>query len=1041
MRLKLFVLTAFFLVSFSALSESSDKARVSVYLFDGGEPVTHGALYINHKKIKRSNQDGAMHFLMAPGKYSAQLKTDNVTQNLMLSLSKSERVLYILFKQKNDKSFSIEIESSKSGHQLLENIVETDQTISSKIGRITGQVKSLETGVAIAKARVYISGIRKVIKTDNDGRFSVEVPIGTHSLSVLHNDYSTQTIRDLDIEENKTISKDIELTPKAVELDEFIVEAPAIEGGYSALVEEQRNTSAVAEVIGADQMSQSGDSDAASALKRVTGLTVVDGKYIYVRGLGERYSSTTLNGVGMPSPDPTRKVVPLDLIPSGMIESIVIQKTFSPDMPGDFGGGTIQIRTKSIPDNKIRKLSASLGGNSQSTFKDGQSYKGGSTDFLGIDDGTRKMPPLLDQLTEGGRRPLSLLNAADREAAGESLPVNYEMTSQKINPDLGLKMNFADRFESYNSDWGWGYNFSFNFKNKTRYREEYRANYGLSGGSSSGLVALDETQRKRTENEVDLGGVLNLSLELGNNHSLNSTSLLTRKTSNTIIFDDSYLSENDIFARDTTFEWVERQLFLQQFRGEHFFPELNDIKLNWVASFSQAQRYEPDTRFYRYEKKADGNYAFSQTNQSNQTSFEDLTDTVSSLGFDVELPIYDLFPRQVTLKAGMLTETKQRDSGILNFRFVTDWSINNIDPNVLYAQNPEDILNDQYIDPNGYVLRNTTLPTDNYTASQTVTGSYLMANFNITDNIRFMTGARLETSEQKVSTFKLTSPDSKQTDSLNNTDLLPALNMIWQYSEKQQLRFAFSQTVNRPDFKELSRAPYLDPESRDVVIGNPNLRRALITNYDIRWEWYMTQFETLSVAGFYKIFEDPIERVIRLGAGGVREFANADQAQNYGLEFQSRVWLSRFFGQSLSRFYFENNLSLIESNVLLGASGAQQTTNNRPLQGQSPWIINLTLGYENLVSNIKSALLFNMFGERIISVGVSGLPDAYEQPFPQLDYVYSQRIYEGNEDKLNFKFKIKNILDSQYEVLRGDEVEKSYQKGVSVKASLEYKWK
>jgi len=1041
MRFNVLLSIFVFSFSFNAWSANDEKSRVSFYLFDGGEPVAHATLSINDKKPKRSNKDGAIHLRLMPGQYNATLRFKNILQDINLSLQKYERSLFILYKQKADKSFNVEIESSHSAKRVLSISTQKSHKNSGKLGRLSGQVKSLETGVEISAARLYVSGLQEPLITDDEGRFSVLVPIGTRSLSVLHTDYSTQTLRDLDIEENKILVRDIELTPKAAELDEFVVEAPAIEGGYSALLDEQRSTSAVSEVIGADQMSQSGDSDAASALKRVTGLTVVDGKYIYVRGLGERYSSTTLNSVGMPSPDPTRKVVPLDLIPTGMIESIVIQKTFSPDMPGDFGGGTIQIRTKSIPDSKVRKISASLGWNGQSTFNDALSYDGGSTDYIGIDDGGRQFPGLLYSLTGGGSRSLNLLSDADREAAGESLPVNYELRRTKAAPDLGLKLNFADRFESYDDDWGWGYNFSLNFRNRTRLRDEFRASYGLGGRNNSRLVALDETNRQKSENEIDLGGVMNLSLEIGNNHSLNSTSMLTRKTTNTVIFDQSYLSENDIFTNDTTYEWVERQLFLQQFRGEHFFPRLNDMKVNWVGSYSQANRSEPDTRFFRYEKDEGGSFAFSDTNQSNQRSFEDLTDTVSSLGFDIELPIYDVFPRQVTLKAGFLSENKMRDSGILNFRFITDWSINTLGRDILNNSNPDNVLNADTIYQQGYILRNTTLPTDNYTASQSITASYLKADFNLSDNIKMMIGTRIERSEQEVSTFRLDSPETKETDALKNTDLMPALSLMWKYSDKQQIRLAYSQTVNRPDFKELSKAPYLDPESRDVVIGNPGLKRALITNYDLRWEWYLTKFETMSVAGFYKSFQDPIERVIRLGAGGVREFDNAENAENYGVEFQSRFWLSRLFGNSFSKFYMESNLSLIESNVLLGDSGAQQTTNNRPLQGQSPWIVNFTFAYEDLMTNTKSALLFNMFGERIVSVGVSGLPDAYEQPFPQLDYVFSRRVYEGNEDNLKLKFKIKNILDSRYEVLRGDEVEKSYNKGVLAKLSLEYKWK
>jgi len=813
-----------------------------------------------------------------------------------------------------------------------------------------------------------------------------------------------------------------------------------VEGGALALLDEQRSTSSVVEVIGASQMSNAGDSNAASALKRVTGLTLIDGKFIYVRGLGERYSSTVLNGSGMPSPDPTRKVVPLDLFPTGILESVVIQKTYSPDMPGDFAGGVVQLRTKSVPEEKVRKVSLTVGGNTQSTGMQGLDYEGGDTDYLGIDDGGRDMPAYLSQVSNGGSSVLTNLTDTQIEQAGESLPVNYATNQQALGPDFSFKTNMANRNEQYDADWGWGYNFAFNVSSKSRLREEERANFGLDG--SGGLTQFDSVDRQKTENEVDIGTMLNLGLELGNNNKMESTTLFVRKTTDTVLLDDAYLYENDITVRDTTLEWVERELFNQQFNGEHILYQLNDMKVNWRAAYSSATREEPDTRFYRYEQDDNGDYAFSKTGQSNERTYEELEDTAYSYAVDFSFPIYEFFGRPATIKTGLSLDQKDRDSSFVRFRFLTDWSVNTIDQNILTDPNPENILNADNIGPTGFELVNTTLPTDNYTAEQTLFAYYLMGDFELSESIKLMAGVRLEDSEQKVKTFKLTSPSESQTAELDVSDQMPAVSMTWEVTKKQQIRLGVSQTVNRPDFKELSEAPYIDPESRDVVIGNPNLDRATITNYDLRWEYYKTKFETFSIAAFHKAFENPIEKVIRLGAGGIDTFDNAISATNTGLEFSSRFWLSRIFSSNWAHsYYLDTNLSLIESQVELGDAGAQLTNTTRPLQGQSPWVINIMLAYEDDVEETKAALLFNMFGERITSVGVSGMPDAYEESVPILDFVYSTRLWLGSEEKLSFKCKVSNLLDPEYKETRGDEVEKSYHKGVSVSAGLTYKWK
>lgn len=1032
-----------FLSLFACSASAAQKSEFELFILKDGLPDKTARVVLSNESSYKTNKDGLIRFKINAGRY--QLKTlseDKIIYQVNLSVREKSNTQILVHSLSNRPDPVIDVESSDP------SVLSVLPQLSVKQGEkrqgkaiIKAQVFSLESGVPVPGARVFISGVSEAIKTDESGKFEINVDAGVYSLSIVHPDFSTRSFTDISLNNNESFDKRVELTPSAVELEEFTVTAPLVEGGSLALMDEQRRTSAVVEVIGSSQMSSSGDSNAASALKRVTGLTLIDGKFIYVRGLGERYSSTVLNGSNMPSPDPTRKVVPLDLFPTGILESVVIQKTYSPDMPGDFAGGVVQLRTKSVPEEKVRKVSLQIGGNTLTTGQQGLAYEGGDTDYLGYDDGGRDMPAYLNQVSQGGSSVLTYLSDAELEQAGESLPVNYDANQFSPGPNFKFKTNMANLNEQYNANWGWGYNFAFNLGSKSHIREEESASFGLSG--SGGLTQYDTFDRQKTENEVDIGAMLNLGLEIGNNQKLESTTLFVRKTTDTVLFDDGYLNENDIYVRDTTLEWVERELFNQQFNGEHILYQLNDMKINWRVAYSQARRDEPDTRFYRYElNESSGQYEFSRTGQSNERTYEDLEDVANSYAVDFSFPIYEFFSRPATIKAGLSYDQKDRDSSFVRFRFLTDWSVNSIDQSILSDPNPENILNATNIGPDGFELVNTTLPTDNYTAEQTLFAYYVKGDFELSETFKLMTGVRFEDSQQNVKTFKLTSPDESQTAELDTSDQMPAITLTWLVSDKQQIRLGYSQTVNRPDFKELSEAPYIDPESRDVVIGNPDLDRAVIRNYDLRWEYYQTKFETFSIALFHKAFENPIEKVIRLGAGGIDTFANAVAATNSGVELQSRFWLSRIFSSTWAgSYYLDSNLSIIDSQVDLGDAGSQLTNSTRPLQGQSPWVINLMLAYEDDVEETKAALLFNMLGKRITSVGVSGVPDAYEEPVPILDFVYGTRLWFGSEEKLSFKFKASNLLDPEYQVTRGDEVEKSYNKGISYSVALTYKWK
>jgi len=1025
------LLCIFFYALASNVVAEEKTAVVSIYVFKQGAPLSKADVVSNEKPIGLTNEHGSLHVKLVQGWHELIVSYQGTeVKKLNLNLKADERIRIILAQPSPSYPAATDIESSE-GTKIISDTTNTNLASSDK-GVISGVVTSLQGSAPLPNVRIFVSGVSGAMKTDNEGRYKLSVPVGKYSVSFVHPEFSTQIAKDIIVGKNTTTTKLAELTPAGKDLGEFVVTAPNIEGGFKALAMEKRESSSLKDVIGAKQMSKAGASDAAGALKRVTGLTLVDGKYIFIRGLGERYSSTLLNGANLPSPDPTRRVVPLDLFPTGVLSGVVIQKTYSPDMPGDFSGGIVQLRTlDDIPEEPESNFSVQLKYNSNSTFEDGLNYKGGSIDFLGIDDGDRELPSLVDNDTNGGVTPGAL-----SESAAESFPQIYNTTPYSLPPGIKMKMLFSDAYEPLGSNYGWGYNLAFNYDNNWDLKNEKRNTY--SGDGSGGVVLENEIDRNRTENEINMGGLFNFIFEAGEAHRLESNTILSRQTTDSVVIDNGFLSENEINVLDSTLEWRETQLFSQQFRGEHTYSSLNDLELDWHVALSQALRDVPFTRYYRYVENNEG-FALTSDNV-HQIRYETLEDNTSDFALNLTYPIYDLLETFTKIKMGVSSVNKDRDSQTLRFNWI---SPNDINQTILQDENPENIFNNENIGNSGFSSFNGTQPTDNYIATQTLNSFYLMADVVVNEKWSFMAGARLEDNDQNVTTFELANPDESVVGKVVNQDVLPAASVTWAFNKKMQFRAALSETVNRPDFKELSSAPYIDPVTRDIIIGNPDLEQANITNLDFRWEWYLTHFEGMSVSFFYKDFLNPIERTKLAGGGDsdIFSFVNANAATNAGIEVEGRAWLSRFFGKGLNGMYVESNVSLIDSTVDIGDQAGQLTNTDRPLQGQAPWIVNMTFGYENLITQTTANLLFNMSGEYIFDVGTQGLPDAYLQPVPTLDFVYKKSFFRGRENNLKLTLKVLNILNPDIEVLRGGEVERSTNKGSTITAQLQYSWK
>ena len=929
---------------------------------------------------------------------------------------------------------ALDVQAPEAGGGARSMQKEFERALAEKpLGSLRATVVAAEGGAPVAGARAYVRGAPLDALSDAEGVFTLKLPAGTYALSVIHPKYSTQGVPDVVIAPGGEKTLRIELSPASVELDELVVTAPHIEGGVASLIAERRETTAVADVIGAEQMARSGDSSAASALARVTGLTVVDGRFVIVRGLGERYSSMTLNRLQVPSPEPTRRVVPLDLFPTGVLESVVVQKTYSPDLPGEFGGGLVQVRSRGYPEEFIFNLSLSSSYNTQTHLRENLDYEGGKRDYLGVDDGSRELP---EGIRESGRLRLRNLfsregedyTAEQLEAFGESLSNEYDTKRSLTPPDLGVVASVGNRFALRHAKIG--------FVSALGYKNEYAAvrdavSRNVQG--NAGSLIGDDFRLTTAGRQVSLSGFLDWGVEFSEKQKLKFTTMVLRQTDDTTTLRRGFDVDAQTDTRATRLSWVERQVALQQVSGSHGFDKLNELTVDWRYAFARSGRYEPDRRDYEYSRAAGTGMFQLVSGGSTQRLWGDLNDTTHEGQLDLALPIDIWSKLTAKIKAGALVYERRRDAWVRRFEYL----VSGLSPDML-TLSPSQIFTPENIGPRAQ-FREVSRQNDTYDASMALRAGYLMLELPLVEQVELMAGARVEKARIQVTTFDpyaaMSTPERAK---LDNVDVLPAGTLTYRFIEDWQLRAGYSRTLNRPDLRELSSSQYDDIEANAVLRGSADLKRATIDSYDLRLEWYFTSDEVFSVGGFYKQFDDPIELSVQPGAEIIYTFANTDSARSLGLELDARKRFD-FIAPSLDELYLAGNFAWIDSEV--GIDLVNGGTYKRPLQSQSPWVLNLQLGWDDSDkggTGTSASLLYNVAGRRIRAVSNPNLsiPEQYEEPLHRLDFVFSQSLPHG------FKLGVRaqNILNAEQVWKQGDIVVRRFRRGADISASLAWSY-
>lgn len=833
--------------------------------------------------------------------------------------------------------------------------------------------------------------------------------------------------------------------------DLLVVEVAANEvvGGINASLEQRRDSAVVTEVIGAEQMSKSGDSTATVALSRVTGLTIVDGRFVFVRGLGDRYSSTLLNLSTLPSPEPERRVVPLDLFPTGLLQSVTIQKTWTPDLPGEFGGGAVLLETRGIPKRSFDQLTLTGGWAGGATFRRVDAQPGTPGEAFGFGLGGRQLPERLLNATDDralveGDLFTPGFTPAQLERIGESIDEQRFATAPRtLPPDFGLQAAIGRRIELGVPVLGFYAGLTFQ---NTRSFDEYRQRW-LDVGAGGALSVQNDYRFDDARNDVLLGGLFDVGLAFTEQQALYSTTTLSRTSTAMARTYQGFNADLGSDLRSTRLQWVERQLLVEQLRGRHEFPTLAGFVTAWRYAFSTAARVEPDTRDTRYDlEEGTGEWLISDRPEGNGIFSSDLEDRAHDARLDLTLPFGDE-ARRGRVAAGAQLVLRDREVDTRRFAYFERQPISSD----LRDLPPERLFGDALVGPDGWELRETTRSTDNYRAKQRIGAGYALTELPFGTiapgawglrDLSVLAGARLEQSAQQVRTFALFNPDQVPVVAeLATTDLLPSVSLTQGLLPDQgpdgavmQVRAGYARTVSRPDFRELSPAPFNDVTGGRETFGNPDLRRAIIDHVDVRWELYPRPGETVSLGVFAKVFQDPIETVVIPSAQLSTSWQNADAATNTGVELD---WRQTFLGVApvLDRFYVSANGALIRSRIDLADAGGVQTSTERPLQGQSPWVVNAQLGYDDAERKTIATLSFNVQGPRIVEVGAVGAPDIVEEPAPRLDALVQQGFGGG----WYLRLRGRNLLDPNVRISQGERSVREGREGWQALLSLEWR--
>ena len=888
---------------------------------------------------------------------------------------------------------------------------------------ISGTISDEDLGEGLISAYVFVENTEKAAATDFDGKYNIQIEPGTYTIKITYIGYADKVVTDVIVKDNETTYLDISMSSGTQEMEEVVVTAKVIERSENAVMMLQKKSFKIQDGISSQEMSKLSVGSVASAMKKITGATVQDGKYLNVRGLGDRYSLAQMDGIILPSVDPYKNSAQLDFIPTNIIDNIIASKSFTPDQPGTFTGGNVTIKTKSLPERETFSAGISFGYNTVSSLNgDFLRNTRQSTDWLGFDDGSRALNTdlLLDENQDGLQDVIPTLAQIGRNDEVEindqlTKTLDFEFDAQRTTSPInsGINISYGNSYQLKNGH-QLGLIMSGKYSRNFSHREDMiAANYSINGELRNfGDYRVDQSQETPSIN-----GFAGLTYRFNSNNEIVLKNIYAHQTtisSRYVIGEDGQNIEAPSFkiGRDNTFQ--ELGLNLTSLSGRHNLPKAGGLKIEWTGSYINSFRKEPELAYLSSQYNAEtGLEGIPDANVAPPLLFwRDIQDHTATGKVDLTYPVPALW--NMELKSGMYYTMMSRNSDETSINIATASNapqFDGADINEFYSSENAGIIgvsdNDRYLVGNYAV--NYTNDFNSYYGNNNILAGYAMASGKPSENFRFVTGLRVESTDifaqsKIVQNLESVEADSTNTGSIKSVDFLPSISLIFNPNDDSNFRLGYSKTIARPSLREIAPFASWDPIISIFFLGNVNLTTTDIHNYDARWEWFMNPGELVALSVFYKDFRNPISLSVKPASNTEFQYINVASGNVSGIEIELRKNLG-FLNEALNNFKFGGNLSLIRSQMDI-PSDARFVPEKRTFTGQSPLLANANLTYSNPDVGIEGSLSYNYIGRRLASLGDQA-PDTYAQPFNTLNFTLGYSF-----GKYNVKFAALNLINN-----------------------------
>jgi TonB-dependent receptor len=903
-------------------------------------------------------------------------------------------------------------------------------TISSQT-KIFGKVIDQKTGEALIGATVIIESVKRGAATDFEGAYSINnLPTGTYSVLCKLISYKDKVIENVVLKSGEPMEVNFTMEePTGTNLNEIVIVGDLNRENLNTIFIEQKNRASVSDGISAETIKRTPDRNTSDVLKRVSGATIQENKFAIIRGLNDRYNAAYLNGAPLPSSESDRKAFSFDIFPSNLLDNLIIIKTATPDLPADFAGGIIQINTKNVPDKNYQSITIGAGYNDLATFKERISYNGGKTDWIGIDDGTRALPkdlPSRDVITS---------STPQQNAENAKLfAYDWRTNVSQFTPNIALQYTGAYSTKINEKTIGAIYALTYNKSNS--YFEAVRNDFLNASSDSVDAEQEFELKDKNYVTNVLGGALVNLTFKPNNRNQFTFKNIYNINTENRFVEREGEREKYSVIPdveKSTVMWFTENRLYSGQLGGDHEIKP-NLIKFKWSGNYSKINRDIPNLRRFVQQKKkfkfdpndvdepepvfeaaiqpdntttsAAGNFFFSENIENTYGGQTEIT--------------YDLHKDSTALKndiklgAGFQLRSRDFVSRNLGFsRYGIAGGTINFDKSLLLLSQDSIFLPENLgllaNGKGGFKLSEATKPSDSYSAESSLYNVYLMDDMRATEKLRFIFGARLESFDQKLNSF---AEDGTPINlKFNKVSILPSVNAVYAITSKSNIRAGYAQTLSRPEYRELAPFGFFDFTTNFSLRGNDKLRPGSIQNYDLRFEYFPGKAQIFSVSLFRKTFVDAIEQISSDVDARTITFQNASSAKNTGVEAEIRVLFATIFQNDSMPFFkdltFFSNASYIISKVTVDKNAIGALSVERTLQGQSPYIINAGLQYQNNDLGIGGSISYNKIGRRIFIVGNTLEPSIYEQGRDLVDLQINKTLFKN---KMEIKLNVRDLL-------------------------------